>query len=197
MRIHGKHGVFTALELGSRHGRLTVVDWTVRRDGRLGRAALCQCDCGKTCSVLPHKLLRGHTVSCGCRRIEAIRANRLANGHLVAGEAAFNHLVAQYQLGAKRRGHTWNLNRDQVRSLFRGDCFYCRQIPATECTPTNGSYGSYIYNGIDRVDNDKGYEPENCVSCCGRCNRMKGATAQGQFLAYIAVIAATHGMIGA
>lgn len=29
------------------------------------------------------------------------------------------------------------------------------------------------FNGIDRIDSLKGYEIDNCVPCCARCNRMK------------------------
>jgi hypothetical protein len=29
------------------------------------------------------------------------------------------------------------------------------------------------YNGIDRVDNEKGYLVENCVPCCFTCNSLK------------------------
>jgi hypothetical protein len=44
--------------------------------------------------------------------------------------------------------------------------------PAMQCT--NGSRGIYTYNGIDRVDNSKGYTPENTVPCCKICNKIKG-----------------------
>lgn len=37
------------------------------------------------------------------------------------------------------------------------------------------------YNGIDRTDNDKGYTTDNCVSCCGKCNSLKGTLSQGEF----------------
>ena len=45
-------------------------------------------------------------------------------------------------------------------NLSKNDCFYC------------GKPGP---NGIDRVDNNKGYELSNCVPCCKHCNYVKGA----------------------
>jgi hypothetical protein len=30
--------------------------------------------------------------------------------------------------------------------------------------------GEWVYNGIDRVDNNKQYIKENLVSCCKKCN---------------------------
>lgn len=32
-----------------------------------------------------------------------------------------------------------------------------------------------MYNGVDRVDNEKGYTKENCVPSCGSCNFKKKA----------------------
>jgi hypothetical protein len=37
-------------------------------------------------------------------------------------------------------------------------------------------------NGIDRVDNSRGYHTDNCVSCCIACNREKRAQSQAAFL---------------
>jgi hypothetical protein len=34
-------------------------------------------------------------------------------------------------------------------------------------------YGKYVYNGIDRLDNTKGYTIDNIVPCCYKCNVLK------------------------
>jgi len=41
------------------------------------------------------------------------------------------------------------------------------------------------YNGIDRVDNSRGYESGNVVSCCGVCNMLKHVLSKEEFLARI------------
>lgn len=33
--------------------------------------------------------------------------------------------------------------------------------------------GEFISNGIDRIDNNRGYVKENCVPCCKTCNYAK------------------------
>ena len=43
-------------------------------------------------------------------------------------------------------------------TICEQDCFYC---------------GKKRCLGIDRLDNSKDYTIENCVPCCGCCNRMK------------------------
>jgi hypothetical protein len=43
----------------------------------------------------------------------------------------------------------------------------------------------YAYNGIDRVDNFKGYEIDNCVPCCYICNYAKRDMSKDQFLAWV------------
>ena len=41
-----------------------------------------------------------------------------------------------------------------------------------------------LHNGIDRVDNSKGYHPENCVPCCKTCNIAKQSMSVEEFLAW-------------
>ncbi|HEC67150.1 MAG TPA: hypothetical protein ENI23_17875 [bacterium] len=43
--------------------------------------------------------------------------------------------------------------------------------------------------GLDRVDNKKGYELENCVPCCKICNSMKMTMDKDEFLKHIKRIA--------
>lgn len=40
-------------------------------------------------------------------------------------------------------------------------------------------------NGIDRINSNKGYEKDNCVSCCPICNRMKLDLSLEDFYAHI------------
>jgi hypothetical protein len=46
-------------------------------------------------------------------------------------------------------------------------------------------YGVYIYNGIDRVDNTRGYSIDNCVACCKQCNWAKRELPQQEFIDWI------------
>ena len=41
--------------------------------------------------------------------------------------------------------------------------------------------GDYVYNGIDRIDNNKGYTIDNIVPCCAKCNYAKGKLTLQEF----------------
>ncbi len=57
--------------------------------------------------------------------------------------------------------------------LVTSSCAYCDAAPEQEKWNYSAYYGAYLVNGIDRVDNNKGYEFTNCVACCRRCNLSK------------------------
>lgn len=69
-------------------------------------------------------------------------------------------------------GYTVTLTDEEVTERFGSNCVYCNAIP----NPSNG---------IDRVDNDKGYTLENAIACCTICNFMKGTTVKTSFLAHV------------
>jgi len=45
--------------------------------------------------------------------------------------------------------------------------------------------GEFTYNGIDRIDSDGGYTPDNIVACCKKCNIAKSDMTTDDFLAWI------------
>jgi hypothetical protein len=62
---------------------------------------------------------------------------------------------------AKRRGIAFNLSFEEFAELTQHDCAYC-----------GGELSKYSYS-LDRKDNAKGYEIQNVVPCCIRCNMVK------------------------
>lgn len=85
--------------------------------------------------------------------------------------------IYTYKKDARKRGYEWNLQDSEALDLFSGKCHYC------------GSSGN---NGIDRVLNSMGYRPDNCVSCCARCNYMKSDLTLQEFLEHISKIQLFH-----
>jgi len=70
-----------------------------------------------------------------------------------------NQRFSAYKYSAKRRGHKFDLTIEDFKTFWQQPCFYC---------------GEPIENiGIDRIDNNIGYQISNCVSCCNLCNQIK------------------------
>ena len=175
-------------EVGNQHGRLTVLG----RAGLTKRGAatwLCKCACGQEVVVVGTRLRSGSTQSCGCFRSERIReTNKLVPRHILpTGEAAFNELFHRMRYSAKRRGHIWDLSNPQVKRITAQACYYCGVEPAQQRSRKDLN-GAYMYNGLDRVDNEKGYTLENVVPCCGNCNFAKRTMRQDEFLAWISQV---------
>ena len=67
-----------------------------------------------------------------------------------------------YALNAARRKIEFNLDKKTFLYLINHKCYLCGKKTDNE-----------HQNGIDRVDNNKGYILENVQPCCGNCNFIK------------------------
>ena len=167
---------------GQRFGRLVALQ-DIGRNNRKLRLWKCLCDCGQLTTVSMSDLKKGGTNSCGCLARE-LSSER---GKKPVGESSLTFLFYRYKIEAEKRDLEFSLTRKQFRKLTQRNCFYCGIKPyKTTCRP--GANGEFIYNGIDRVNNIKGYIVDNCVTCCSMCNNMKHAYTQQNFLAKIALI---------
>jgi hypothetical protein len=63
---------------------------------------------------------------------------------------------------AKNRKKEFNLTKEQHTMLIYQNCYMCGK-----------NVNGYFHHGIDRVNNDKGYVFDNCLSCCSVCNYLK------------------------
>jgi len=160
---------------GHRYGRLTVVKRMA--SNKHGQTTwLCKCNCGNEVIVLSNNLRSGNTKSCGCLNKERVREAHL----LPEGVAAFNELFTRMQRNAEERNLEWQLTREQVRYLTKQSCYYCGAEPS-KVSHRPQFNGTYVYNGIDRVDNAKGYTVDNVVPCCEHCNYAKRTRSVEQF----------------
>lgn len=89
------------------------------------------------------------------------------------GVSSLHDLFQRYREGARRRGYFFDLLLEEFQFLTSSDCHYCGAKPNHKHKLKN-AHGFYIYNGVDRVDNTSGYNVENCVPCCRKCNTTKG-----------------------
>jgi hypothetical protein len=137
--------------VNARYGRLTVIS---RMPGQNPSKWLCRCDCGNEAIVAIANLRPGKTRSCGCFRSESTATrNALVNPWKQLNEP-------EYSAWCSMRARC-NETHGDIRYLSRG-IGVCERW---------GSFKNFIddmgkkpsaKHSIDRIDNDKGYSPDNC-----------------------------------
>lgn len=152
-------------------GRHSVPAEKIGKPGAKQNHWCVECDCSQKTKAIKttSELINGYSKSCGC-----VSKNELSKRmKKKPGEAAFNKILNGYRQSARKRQMGFFLTRDEFYRLCVGACFYCGAPPAN-ISKTPG--GIFVYNGVDRVDNDGDYETNNCVSCCSKCNFLKKNT---------------------
>lgn len=123
-----------------------------------------RCDCGKLLSVIKYYVVSGSKRSCGCRRRKA------------ENFAAINRVYGSYKRRSIKIDRAFTLTLAQFVELTQRDCSYCKVPPSQQ---GKSRTGVYLYNGLDRKNNEEGYTYENSIPCCFVCNSIKG-----KFLSY-------------
>lgn len=152
-----------ALDGITRFGRLTVVSEAAPKQygKRQHRRANVICDCGTEKAVSFNELKRGSTVSCGCRKAEVALAGAL--GRTIHGHNRDSGMSSEYSTwrGMLARCHN---PKHRYFANYGG-----RGIQV--CDRWRASFSAFLADmgpkadralTIDRIDNDRGYEPGNC-----------------------------------
>lgn len=105
-------------------------------------------------------------------KLQQVEQNRPARERNFKSEGFKNKNVVwnHYVKGAKKRKMDFTLIKGQFETLIIQPCFYCRYHKDGEV------------NGIDRIDNNKGYIIDNVVACCEACNAMKSSQHPQEFI---------------
>jgi|LakMenEpi03Aug12_release.lakeMendotaPanAssembly.Ray.scaffolds.fasta_scaffold246988_2 hypothetical protein len=152
--------------------------------------------CGKDKWMRNNILKRKRTISCGCALKDStkwnIKKEKNMTWQLEKGESAFNNLYYQYARSAENRNLTFELSKKDFRVFTKSLCYYCGREPYRVIKGQGKSSGDYIYNGIDRIENDIGYIMSNVVSCCFDCNSSKRTLSQKDFFEHITRIYNLH-----
>lgn len=89
-----------------------------------------------------------------------------------------------YKARSQDRGREFKLSYQQFKTLLFSPCHYCGR-PADQGNLFRRNTQSFRCHGIDRVDNAKGYTPENSVACCIWCNASKSVLGASDWLQQI------------
>ena len=164
--------------VGQVFGRLTVK--AEAGVAKYGTRWLCACLCGKEVTALTFTLRNGNVKSCGC-----LQKERTSKAHRLAlGEANRNRVLAIYKANAAKKGMVFSLTDEEAFQLFRSHCHYCGSPPSQTASKV-GSFGAFLYNGIDRKNNRDGYTRTNSLPCCKLCNKIKSAMPYDEFIGWI------------
>ena len=134
---------------GQRFGKLTVIAYIGKKVWR------CTCDCGQSIQVRGALLRNGHTKSCGCNN----GAPGVARKH---GATSNGKQTPEYSAWLGMRDRCNNTNNQNYNDYGgRG---------ISVCDRWDNSFENFFADmgkkpdgmTLDRIDNSKGYSPENC-----------------------------------
>ena len=144
---------------GQRFGRWTVIRRAYSEPGSEAKW-LCQCECGTTRSIVGHQLRSGHSKSCGCLAAELSAMRRTKHGKTN---------TRLYPIWNAMRSRCYNPNHKEYHRYGGRGITVCPEwrddfLNFEEWAMANG-YDENAPKGqctIDRIDNNKGYSPDNC-----------------------------------
>ena len=131
----------------------------------------------------------GRVDSCRCVSCTPEIVSKRASGNIKHGSGAIE-VYGDYRRSAKKRGIEFNLTLTDATKMFKSDCYYCGDPPTMTKTRKTGDF---LYNGIDRIDDQKIYTTNNTVACCKTCNRIKHIRPEKEFIQHIKKIIKHHG----
>lgn len=145
---------------GQRFERLTVVKRLGYRPQRHATMYLCRCDCGKETIVTSVALITGNTKSCGCLQPEIVGK---LNKHHGSSKTRLYRIWAGMKDRCYRPKHV-HYKHYGGRGITICD-EWLHDFTAFRDWALKTGYDESAPRGvctIDRIDNDKGYSPDNC-----------------------------------
>jgi len=139
-----------------RIGRLTLLTGEPNGTGNYTYA----CDCGQTVYRTLEELywkIGVHRCSLSCES----RLRKVKQTHSLKSPTELTYQF--YQDNATYRAKTFEIPFELFEKMIFDKCYYC-DAPPTKLIGRNG---------IDCVDNTRGYTLDNTVTCCFPCNKLK------------------------
>lgn len=115
---------------------------------------------------------------------------------LFVGNQSKDKVYAYYKSRAKRKNIEFKISKAEFFKLMSKNCYYCGTEPNKKYQAKdkrNKTQSYFIYNGIDRINSNKGYRKFNILPSCYACNVAKNSLTKRQFFALIRKIHKIHG----
>ena len=137
---------------GQRFGRLLAVR-AIPGSRDKPRRWLCRCDCGGESQVVTRDLISGNTTSCGCY-IRELHATRLSTHGMSR--------TPTHVTWASMLQRCNNPNSDKYQYYGGRGVTVCERWHTFENFLADMGERPSTKHSIDRIDNDRGYNPDNC-----------------------------------
>lgn len=160
-----------------RFGKLTVIGKMVERVGGAVKW-LCTCDCGNVLTIRTSNLLRNQKecMSC-CSTILKREENR---EEFMLGVLYRDRIVKRHDKKSKVNC----ISFEEFKELINSPCIYCGII-CENSFKDRETETVVKHNGVDRINSSLGYAKDNCVPCCGKCNRAKYTGTKEELLEHV------------
>ena len=139
---------------GKRFGRLVVIEYQGNSQW------LCKCDCGNTVIVYSSALNRGATQSCGC-----LHRERASKANITHGKSK----TRLYNVWSGMKERCLNPRSSNYRDYGGRGVTICKEWQKSfeafeKWAIANGFDPALPFHqcSLDRIDNNKGYYPDNC-----------------------------------
>jgi hypothetical protein len=169
-------------KIGTKIGKLTIVDYDSNKCYYYFKCDCNECFVGTTQTIKAKQSLLQKYKTAGCKLcMNVVRRQHLSDAEL------FLPIYKQYKRGSTKRfkDRVFKLTLEECISMFKSKCFYCLVDPSNSI-----KVGQRIinYQGIDRLEQDKGYTTDNVVPCCKTCNYSKNTLDYKNFIEHITKI---------
>jgi hypothetical protein len=166
-----------------KHNWTILYEFDKQLKTRLRKSFRLKCECGQERDIYKSewkRFLEGKSKSNLNLQCKNCSVNKYWDNFDV--EKCYTNIINNIKSSAKRRKISFNLTAFKAKKMLQSNCHYCGAAPSNNyILPTNFNF-QIKYSGIDRIDSLKGYEEENVVPCCIRCNVAKNNMDCDEFL---------------
>lgn len=160
---------------GQVNEELTIIDYVnkPKSNGKAQWLWKCECKCGKIIYVRTARL---NGVEAKQNRCSKCQTPLNAKKRILPDYGAIrNGLYLKYKTKSLDRGYEFNITFEEFDNMLQKNCYYCGEEPESHYSDLHilREKTPFKRNGIDRIDNTKGYIINNCVPCCTMCNYAK------------------------